>query len=88
MLTDATYAGQNTQNNRVVYFQLAVATIVGTEHHLVKQHEDIKNGYGSWKAFCECYYGGATKNETSGSLKSKFGNLPYYIGIQCSTVHK
>ena len=50
VLTDATYSGQNTQINLVVYYHLEVATVEGTAHHLVKQHEDYKNGYAGWNA--------------------------------------
>ena len=50
MLTDATYSGQNTQINLVVYYHLEVATVEGTAYHLVKQHEDYKNGYAGWNA--------------------------------------
>ena len=62
LLTDATYAAQNTQMNWVVYSQLIVATIGGTAHHLIKQYEDNKNGYGSRNALCEWYDGNSVKN--------------------------
>ena len=71
VLTDATDAGQNTQMNRVVYSQLAVATVGGTAHRLVKQHEDDNNGYGACNTLCEWYYGYAVKNETEDSLRFK-----------------
>ena len=47
VLTDATYAAQNTHMNRAVYSQLAVATSGVTAHHLIKKYEDNKNGYGA-----------------------------------------
>ena len=64
MLNDETHDVRNTQIYRVVYHKSAVATIGGTEHHLVKKHEDNKDGYAAWNALCEWYYGDAAKNET------------------------
>ena len=34
---------EKTQMNLVVYSHLSVATVGGTAHHLVKQHEDNNN---------------------------------------------
>ena len=51
MLIYATYSGRNTQINLLVYYHIAVATVVGTAHHMVKQHENDKNIYAAWNAF-------------------------------------
>ena len=76
VLTDATYSGQNTQMNRVVYYKLLVATVVGTAaYNMVKQHEDYNNGYVAWRFFCEWYDGGDVKNEAADYLRS---NLEIY----------
>ena len=72
MLTDATYSGRNVQKKIVVYYQLEVATVGGTEHHLVKQHKENNYGYVAWNPLCEWYDGGAVKNEAEVSLMYKF----------------
>ena len=64
VLKDAKYPSQNTQINWVVYSKLAVATIGGTAHHLIKKDEDDKNGYGAWNDLCECYDRYDVKNKT------------------------
>ena len=46
MLTDATYAARITQMNQVVYSQLAVVSVGGNAHQLIKQYEGDKNEYG------------------------------------------
>ena len=71
VLTGATYSDRNIQMNQVVYSQIAVTTVVGTAHHLIKQHEDDKNGYGSWNDLCEWYDGYAVKNKTADNLRFK-----------------
>ena len=71
VLIDSTYAAQNTQMNLVVYSQLEVSTIGGAAHHLIKQYEDDKNGYGVCNALCEWYDGDAVKEKTADSLRSK-----------------
>ena len=58
--------------NQVVYSQLAISTVGGTIHHLIKQHEDDKIGYGAWNNFCEWYYGDAVKNEAEDYLRYNF----------------
>ena len=52
MLTDATYADQNTQINRGVYSQFLVATVGVTAHHKIKHHEDDNNGCGALNNLC------------------------------------
>ena len=71
MLSDSKYSSQNTQMNRVVYSQLAVATVGGTANHPMKQYEVDENGYRTWNTLCEWYDGDAVKNKTSYSLRSK-----------------
>ena len=85
MLTDAKCAAQNTQMNRVVYSQLAVATVGGTAHHIIKKYEDDKNGYGACNAFCELYDWGAVKNKAAYSLRSKLGS--YHIILASNAAH-
>ena len=59
------------QINRLVYSLLAAATVGGTEHNLVKQHEDDNNGYAAWKYLCEFYDEYAVSNKEYYSLVSK-----------------
>ena len=62
LITDATYASQNTHINRVVYSQFAVATSVGTARHLIEKYEENKNGYGAWNALCKWYNSDSVRN--------------------------
>ena len=71
MLPYATHAAKKTQINQVVYSQLAVETVGGNAHHLIKQHEDDTNVYGSWNTLCEWYSEDDLKNETSDNLRYK-----------------
>ena len=41
--------------NWIVYLQLAVATVGGKSHHIVKIFKDTKNGNAAWKSMWECY---------------------------------
>ena len=50
---------------------MAVETVGGTTHHLVKQHEDDNNGYAAWKYLCEFYDEYAVSNKEYYSLVSK-----------------
>ena len=53
MLSDAIFAEKNHQMNQIVYSQLAVATVGGTDLHLVKLFEDSKDGFSAWESMCE-----------------------------------
>ena len=70
-LIDERYDTQNTQMNRVVYSKLAVETVRGTAHHLIKKYEDDNNGYGACNALCEWYDGYDVKKKTEDSLRYK-----------------
>ena len=54
ILTDLTFSEQNPKMNAIVYSQLAVATVDGNAHHLVKQHEDKRDGYAAWHLASTC----------------------------------
>ena len=71
MLTHATYDGQSTQMNCVVYSQLEVAIIGGTAYHLIKQHNDNNNEYEAWNDLCDWYDGDEVNNEISYFLRPK-----------------
>ena len=64
VLTDATYAGLKRQINQVVYSQLAVGKVWGTERHLAKEHENNKNLYGACNNMCKWYDEDDVKNKT------------------------
>ena len=57
--------------NQVVYYQLAVATVGGTSHQIIKKNEGNKNVYGACNTLCECYDGGAVEKKTADYLRSK-----------------
>ena len=48
ILSDASYALKNKKMNKVVYSQLAVATVDGTAHHIVNEHSETKDGHQAW----------------------------------------
>jgi len=68
ILVDSTFATNNPRMNRVVYSQLAVATVDGTVYHLVRQFEGQKDGHEAWMALCGWFDGDQIWNETSESL--------------------
>ena len=52
-LSDALFLEKNQHINHIIYSQLAVATVGGTAHHMVKISEDKKYGNAVWKSMCE-----------------------------------
>jgi hypothetical protein len=84
VLSNRPYAEINTQMNRVVYAQLYVATVEGTAHHLVKQHETLKDGHAAWNSLCEWYDGDIIKNETAETLRSRIEALKLHSGGSAS----
>ena len=75
ILVDPGYAKDNPRMNQVVYSQLVVAMVDGTAYHLVRQHEEQKDGHKAWIALCEWYVGDQIQNETLESLRSKLDTL-------------
>ena len=57
VLDSKEYAASNKGENKIVYSQLAVATVDGTAYHLVKKHDVSKDGYKAWKDLCQWYNG-------------------------------
>lgn len=84
ILTDSSFARDNPRMNRVVYSQLAVATVDGTAYHLVRNFEDEKDGHEAWMALCEWFDGDQIRNETSESLRSKLDSLKLHNGTTAS----
>lgn len=75
ILQDRRFADRNPKMNRIVYSQLAVATVDGTAYHLIKQFEDSKDGHAAWQALIEWFDGDVIKNETAESLRTKLEKL-------------
>jgi hypothetical protein len=84
ILTDDKFAKNNPKMNAIVYSQLAVATVDGNAHHLVKQYESERDGYKSWQALIEWYDGDVIRNETAESLREKLETLSLHPGVSAS----
>ena len=69
VLSDSVYAMTHSKMNKIVFSQLAVATVDGTAFHIVLQFNDEKDGYKAWKALIEWYEGDVVKNEMAEELK-------------------
>jgi uncharacterized lipoprotein YehR (DUF1307 family) len=78
------YAAMNEQLNKVVYSQLAAATVEGVAYHLVSKHEDMKNGYAAWKSLVDWYDDDMIQNETVENLRNKLENLRLHTGVSAS----
>jgi hypothetical protein len=70
--------------NRVVYSQLAAATIDGISHHLIKQYEGDKDGHAAWMALLTWYNGNTIQNEIAESLRNKLEGLKLHPGTSAS----
>jgi hypothetical protein len=75
VLEDSGYATSNIRLNKVVYSQLASATVDGVAYHLVQKFETTKDGHAAWKNMCEWYDGEAVKSETAVGLRNKIEGL-------------
>ena len=75
IIEDEVFAESNPKMNRIVYSQLAVATVDGTAYHLVKQHEDSRDGHGAWTALITWYDGDSVKYETAKTIRSRLETL-------------
>jgi hypothetical protein len=84
VLEDEVYAVANERLNKVVYSQLAAATVEGVAYHLVSKHEDNKNGYAAWKSLVDWYDGDMIQNETAENLRNKLENLRLHSGVSAS----
>jgi hypothetical protein len=68
----------------LLFFQLAVATVDGTAHHLIKQFEETKDGEAAWAALVDWYDGDLIKNETAEALREKLEQLQLHQGMAAS----
>ena len=66
--------------NRIVYSQLAVATVDGTAYHLVKKFEDSRDGHEAWNALLTWYDGDSVKNETAETIRARLEGLKLHQG--------
>ena len=84
ILTDHEYASRNRKMNKIVYSQLAAATIDGCANHLVTQYSDSKDGHAAWNALMEWYDGDIVRAETADELRSKLTSLTLHPGTSAS----
>jgi hypothetical protein len=76
VLDDLGYATAHPRLNKVVYSQLASATVDGVAYHLVQKFETDKDGHAAWKNMCEWYDGETVKSETPAvGIRSKLEAL-------------
>jgi hypothetical protein len=71
ILEDQSYATKQTRLNKVVYSQLASATVDGVAYHLVQQFEATKNGHAAWANLCEWFDGETVQSESATNIRSK-----------------
>jgi hypothetical protein len=81
VLEDAEYARNHERLNKVVYSQLAAATVDGTAYHLVQQFETNKDGHAAWENLKEWYDGDMIQNETAENIRVKLENLTLHTGM-------
>jgi hypothetical protein len=84
ILDDSEFAMANVRLNKVVFSQLAAATVDGVAYHLVQQFEADKNGHAAWKNLCDWYDGDMIQNETAENLRNKLDNLRLHSGVSGS----
>ena len=81
ILSDEKYALDNPRLNKVVFSQLSVSTVDGNAFHLVKRHEERKNGHAAWKSLVKWFDGDTVKNETSEDIRVRMETLILHSGI-------
>jgi hypothetical protein len=81
---DLEYAKANKSLNKVVYSQLAAATVEEVAYHLVLKVEDTKDGNAAWRNLVEWYNGDMILNETAENLRKKLDNLRLNTGVSAS----
>ena len=81
ILGDRAFANNHPKMNKIVYSQLAAATIDGTAHHIVAQMSDTKDGHAAWHALSEWYDGDIAKAEMAEELRVKLQELTLSQGM-------
>ena len=82
------FANDNPTDDRVVYSQLAVATINGNAYFLVKKCEDSKSGYMDWQALTSWYDGEEVKAVTVHEKIYALENLKVIFGWNGIKLHQ
>lgn len=85
ILEDRNFAIRHQKMNKIVYSQLAVATCDGTAYHLVKKHEETKDGNAAWNELLQWYDGDHIRTETADSLRAKLDSLTLSSGGSAET---
>eukprot|EP00957_Ditylum_brightwellii_P196099 14941919-Ditylum_brightwellii.AAC.1 len=68
----------------MVFSQLSVATSRGTAHHLVKQHNEDKDGYALWQSLIEWFDGDVLKAETVDTIRARLESYKLGNGTTAS----
>jgi hypothetical protein len=84
VLEDSEYAMANERLNKVVYSQLAAATVEGVAYHLISKVDATKDGHAAWRNLVEWYDGNMILNETAENLQNKLDNLRLNTGVSAS----
>ena len=84
ILSDSDFAARHARMNKIVYSQLSAATVDGNAHHLVKAHDDEKDGNAAWQSLCEWYDGDVVQSETADEIRSKLDNLKLHTAISAT----
>ena len=85
ILYDEDFAKTHPRMNKIVYSQLAAATIDGTANHLVTKHADTKNGHAAWNSLVNWFDGDVIQEETAEELRSKLNGLLLLPGMSASS---
>eukprot|EP00957_Ditylum_brightwellii_P174102 13256129-Ditylum_brightwellii.AAC.2 len=59
------------KQNRVVFSQLSIATSGQPAYHLVKQHDEDKDGSTAWHLLIEWFYGDVLKVKTADTARAR-----------------
>ena len=84
VLEEEVFSERNPKLSKVVYSQLAAATVDGSSYHLVRKFEKKKDGYGAWMALCDWYDGDTVISESAENLRVKLDNWKLHSGITAS----
>ena len=85
ILIDKHYSETHPKMNKIVYSQLAAATIDGTANHLVTKYSDTCDGHSAWKELLDWYDGDIVRAETAEELRSKLNGLFLTQGTHASS---
>ena len=84
ILSSSEYAKDNPTQNKVVYYQLSVATVDGTAYHIVYKYNDDKDGHMAWMELCKWYDGEDVRTEAAQTARSRIEGLLLYPGMSAS----